>query len=126
MAKPVQETQGFSAQDEMINISRRLRTLEERYTNLDRKVELNEKNMIDWHKSTVKELRTFLSDITEIRKEINELKEKIRAVVKIMQGVAKKDDVKVMKKYLELWEPIHFVTQEQVERIVKDMLERKL
>ena len=43
-----------------------------------------------------------------------------------MQGMAKKDDVQVMKKYLELWEPIHFVTQEQVEKIVQDMLERKL
>lgn len=126
MAKQSQQAEGFSVQDELINISRRLRTLEERYTNLDRKVELNEKNMIDWHKSTLTELRTTLSDVTEIKKEINELKEKIREIVNAMRGLAKKEDVNVMKKYLELWEPIHFVTQEQVERIVEDMLERKL
>lgn len=127
MARQKQTPQpDLSAQDELINISRRLRTLEERYTNLDKKVELNEKNMIDWHKSTVTELRTTLSDITEIKKEINELKEKVRALVRTLRGLAKKEDVKVMKKYLELWEPVHFVTQEQVEKIVKDMLERKL
>ena len=113
----------FSAQDELINVSRRLRTIEERYTNIDRKVELNEKNMIEWHKGTITELKTILSDFTELKKEINELKETVRAVVRNMQGFAKKDDVAVMKKYLELWEPIHFVTQEQVEIYKKKMRE---
>ncbi len=126
MAKQPSKPDEFSAQDELINVSRRLRTIEERYTNIDRKVEFNEKNMIEWHKSTLTELKTILSDFTEMKKEINELKETLRAVVRNMQGLAKKDDVAVMKKYLELWEPIHFVTQEQVEKIVEDMLERKL
>lgn len=126
MAKQTPEAGDFSAQDELINISRRLRTLEERYTNLDKKVEFNEKNMIEWHKGSVTELRATLSDITEIKKEINEVKEKIREVVRIIMGLAKKEDVDVMKKYLELWEPVHFVTQEQVERIVEDALKRKL
>jgi hypothetical protein len=126
MAEPTTQPTGFSAQDELINISRRLRTIEERYTNLNRKVELNEKNMIDWHKNTVKELRAFMLDITDMKKSINELKEKVRAVVRSMQNLAKKDEVMVMRKYLDLWEPINFVTQEQVEKIVKDMLERKL
>jgi len=33
--------------------------------------------------------------------------------------------VESLKKYIELWEPLNFVTREEVEKIVKESLEEK-
>ena len=40
-------------------------------------------------------------------------------------SLAKKDEVKTLQKYVTMWEPIKFVTENQVEEIVKDMISKK-
>ena len=46
-------------------------------------------------------------------------------LVKELQTAAKRDEVKVLEKYINLWNPVKFVTQNEVEQIVKEMLERE-
>ena len=38
---------------------------------------------------------------------------------------AKKEHVKVLEKYINMWEPVNFVTKKDVEDIVKNMLKKK-
>ena len=46
-------------------------------------------------------------------------------IIKELQSVARKEEVKVLEKYINLWNPIKFVTSNEVEQIVNDALERK-
>ena len=46
-------------------------------------------------------------------------------LVKHMQIFAKKDEVKTLQKYVTMWEPIKFVTENQVEEIIKEQLSKK-
>ena len=39
-----------------------------------------------------------------------------------MKTSAKRDEVKVHEKYINLWNPVKFVTQNEVESIVKEIL----
>ena len=41
-----------------------------------------------------------------------------------LKNAAKRDEVKVLEKYINIWNPVKFVTQNEVESIVKDMLNR--
>jgi len=65
------------------------------------------------------------SDINEIRKEIHEIKDKLILLIKELQSVARKEEVKVLEKYINLWSPIKFVTQNEVEQIINEILEKK-
>lgn len=110
---------------EIIDMGRRLRTLEERYTNLQSKTQLTEQNMISRNRHVTTELKTFNSEVNEVKKEINEIKERILSVINELKVTAKKEEVKVLEKYINLWEPVNFVTRNEVEDIVREILSKE-
>ena len=104
----------------------RLRVLEERYTNLQTEVRVTEENMIKRNKKLSTDIKTLISDITEIRKEIHEIKDKVLMIVKELQMGAKRADVDVLKKYIDMWEPMNFVTHKEVEDLIDEKLREKV
>lgn len=121
-----QETTDFSSITTDVNtLSRRLRLLEEGFTNLRRFLQVTEENIIAKNKHYSAEIKTLASDIHEVRKEIQEIRDKLGLVIKEMQSVARRDEVKILEKYINLWNPIKFVTQNEVEQIINEVLEKK-
>ena len=124
-AKP-QEAPDISGVTTDINtLSRRLRLIEEGFTNLRRFFQVTEENMIARNKHFSAEIKTITSDITEIRKEMQEIKDKMLLVMRELQTVARKEEVKVLEKYINLWNPVKFVSQNEVEQIINEILEKK-
>ena len=107
----------------MNSVTRRLRVLEERYTNLGSKNQLTDQNMLSHSKKTYTEIKDINLEITAIKSELARLKDTIRLIVADLRDCARREDIEVLEKYLKLWEPVRFVTQSQVERIVRDVLE---
>ena len=122
--KPPQQDMS-SFRGDINNLSRRLRILEESFTNLRRALQVTEQNMLGKNKLFTTEIKTITSDISDIKKEIAEIKEKILDIVKELQTSAKRDEVKVLEKYINIWNPVKFVTQKEVEQIVKEFMERE-
>lgn len=114
-----------SFSEDMQGLGRRLRVLEESFTNLRRALQLTEQNMLDKNRMFTTEIRTIMSDISDMKKEINDVKEKMLELVRELETVAKRDEVKVLEKYINLWNPVKFVTQNEVQQIVKEMLEKE-
>lgn len=106
------------------DVVRRLRILEERYTNLRTRSQLTEQNILSKNRSFSTELKTIISDIHEIKREIEEMKNKILNLFKEIQTFASKEDVKILEKYISMWEPVNFVTQKEVEEIVKEAISK--
>ncbi len=102
---------------------RGIRTLEERYNGVVRRIQLLEQNMLNSNKKTLSEIKALNSEIADIKKQIEEVNGKIELIAKEFQTLAKKEEVDVLKKYLNLWEPVNFVTQTEVEKIVKNLIE---
>jgi len=107
--------------NELANLSRRFRTLEERTSNLIRKSQITEQNMLMNSKKVATEIKTINADISELRKIIAEMKDNMRQIVEEVKRCAKKEEIKILQKYVDMWEPINFVTRSEVERIIKDI-----
>ena len=105
------------------NLSKRLRMLEERYTKLVERIQLDEHNSMDSRKKTNVNVRTINSELDEIKSEIAEIKDRIVLIVKELKLTAKRDDVKVLKRYIEMWEPIDFVTRDELDKRIKELKE---
>jgi len=103
----------------------RLRVLEERYTNLQTELRVTEENMINRGKRLTTDIKTLTLDINELKKEINEIKDKILMIIKELQGCAKKEEIKVLQRYIEMWQPMNFVTHKEVEDIINEKLAQK-
>ena len=104
----------------------RLRILEERFLNLREKSQLTEENMLKSNKKMFGEFKSINEDLALVKREVNDVKEKISLVIAEMRNYASKQDFRVLQKYIELWQPIQFVTREEVAKIVDDALEDQL
>ncbi len=104
---------------ELSLVNRRVRVLEERYNNLRRKSQLTEQNMLATNKKSITDIKALTTEIDDIKKEVDIIKSTIRQVIDELKKTAKREEVKVLSKYINLWEPIKFVTHEEVEKIVK-------
>ncbi len=103
------------------SISRRLRMLEERYTKLVSRLQLNEHDSMDFKKRTNVNIRTINSELDEIKSEINEIKDRIILIVKELKLTAKKEDVNILKRYIEMWEPVNFVTRDELNKKLNEL-----
>jgi len=111
--------------DNMNELGRRLRTLEGRYTDLQTKSQLMEQNMLGSHKRLLSEIKSTNLDIREVKKELQEIKERLLSLITELQSCAKKEEVKVLQKYIHLWEPMNFVTRNEIQEVVEEILRNK-
>jgi hypothetical protein len=109
--------------NELNNVSRRVRVMEERYINLRRKTQVTDQNMLLNNKKLANETRMVSDDIKEAKRELADIQTKMKLIVKELRECSKKEEVTVLQKYIDMWEPINFVTRHEVEMIIRDMLE---
>src|SRR3990170_4969314 len=82
--------------NQMMNLSRRLRVLEERYDGLRKKTQMIEQNILKQSKDVQREVKTTNADVLEIRRSMEDLRTKARLIVKELMGCAKTEEVKVL------------------------------
>lgn len=109
----------------MVDADARLRNVEERLSTLQRQAEVMEQNSINNAKKTTTDIRAINAELSDIKAGINQLKEELTTVTEEIKNLARKDDVEVIKKYLDLWEPVKFVQQSELEGIFKQLAEEK-
>jgi len=120
---PVPEQRGGTASEDITRLAARLKISEERYGELRKKLLLIEQNMLSHHKNAMSEIKVLHSEITDVNSKINEIQDRILLIVKELRLTAKREDIDVMKKYVELWNPMRFITRDQVENIVKEIID---
>jgi len=101
------------------DLDRRLRILEERYGNLRKKIQLTDQNMIDSERSFGKEIREFGTEMLELKRSIVDFDEKVVIFGSEMDNVAQKTDLKILEKYLAMWNPGMFVTRKELKEYLK-------
>lgn len=110
---------------EIANLNRATKTLEDKYSNLRNKVQVMDQNMLSAAKKTSAETRALAGTLDEFRRELEDIKEKLRLIIRELKLTAKDEDVKILNNYVDAWQPMNFVTLNQVEKIVKDILEKR-
>jgi hypothetical protein len=108
---------------ELNNISRRLMVLEERYTNLRKKTQVTDQNMLTSGKKTMTEIQTTNSDIDELKKQLADIVDKMKIIVRELKECAKKQEVDVLNKYINIWQPINFITRDSALKLIRDEVE---
>ena len=84
-----------------------------------------EQNMLSRYKQLNSEIKTMLSEMTELKKEVGEMKDRMLMFIKELQMCAKKEEINTLKKYIELWEPVNFVTHNEIKEIIQEELSKR-
>jgi len=106
-------------------LARTVKIIEDKYYNLRKKVQINEENALSQNKKISDEVKIIQSDILEIKRDVDDIKGKIRLIVKELKLTAKSEDIKVVEKYLDLWEPVEFITRNEAKKMIERAIEDK-
>jgi|SRR3989344_3378638 len=96
----------------------RVRVLESRYGIMRDRIFLINQNMIQEYRKLSKEMKLIDGEIKSVKQDLNEIKNILRNVVNEMQNFARKENVKVLEKYIDFWNPLNFVTERDVIEII--------
>ena len=97
----------------------RIRVLESKYSYLrDRMVLINE-NLVNEYKKLNQEIKVVDSELKDLKNDIFEIKEALRHVLGEMKNFARKEHFQVLEKYINMWNPFNFVTEEEVLELIK-------
>jgi hypothetical protein len=120
---PSPEMMGMTEQ--LNGIAARIRVSEERFNELRKKMNFIEQNMLANHKKLLGELKSSNEEIDETRHKLAEVEDRVITIIKELRLTARKTDMDVMRRYIEFWDPVKFVNGDQVEKIVKEILEEQ-
>ena len=109
--------------EEVSQIHRRLKLLETTISNMRSKLQNLENNEVETSRDSRRDIKTLEEENDELKSSLRELKEHMRLMMHELQDSAKAQDVKVIKGYLDLWNPVNFVTQNQSRKIAKDVFD---
>lgn len=96
-----------------------LRVLESKYSYLRDRIVLINENLINEYKKLNQDIRVVDSELKDLKADIFELKEAIRHILGEMQHFASKENFKVLEKYINVWNPFNFITEEEVLKLIK-------
>ena len=108
-----------SGEDVLLELASRVRSMEGQYNLLRDRTLLVNQNLVTSHKKAQGDLQSVASDIAQLKHDIFALKETVRHLVGELQQFARTEEVKVLEKYINLWNPMRFVTEDDVKKIME-------
>jgi len=120
--KPAGPPPTAAPNEELATLARRLRLLEERYGRVENNLRNIEDHLNDLTRDFSRMLNKIKSTVDESNSRIDEMQDRMLVFIKELEMLSKKEDVDVIKKYIQYWDPVKFVQARQVEKIVKDVL----
>ena len=115
----VQQRVQQSGEDVILELASRVRSVEGQYNLLRDSTLLVNQNLVTSHKKVHGELQSLSDDISQLKHDIFALKETMRHLVGELQQFAHVEDVKILEKYINLWNPMRFVTEEDVKKMME-------
>ena len=106
----------------LADINNRVRALEGKYNLFGEHLLVINQNMIEEYKKVMREMKAINADVQKMNVEMAEIKSVGKNMVVEMDLFAKKDKVRVLEKYLDLWSPLNFVTEEQLAQVVEEKI----
>ena len=103
----------------------RLRAMENRYNLLTEKLLMVNENVIRSFKKLQENHSTLAKEILDLRQELQKLKEGVMHLSKGLAQAASQEQVKVLEKYVDLWKPFNFTTEEQVSKMIQESFKQR-
>lgn len=92
--------------------------LEGKLNSLVREVDLLKNELVKKNSAMGKEVRVMSDEVLELRRQHDHTVQKMELMIKELKQTAGLEEVQVIKKYLEFWNPLQFVSQRDLERAV--------
>src|SRR3989338_3356071 len=120
MAKPVEAppVSGFDPAKLYVWV----KGLESKTNNLLREIDILKNDFIKRANQLNKDFKTLSNDLVEVRHEQEKMNQKMALIINELKQTAGQEEVAVLKRYLEYWNPLNFVTQKDLEKAIENKI----
>lgn len=105
-------------------LATKLKLLEERYNILRKKSQLNEQNIVEMDKEQFSELKLLQKDLLETKKQVRKLTEELSGLTDEVRNFVRRHEFLVLKRYVDLWQPVDFVTRKEVNSFLRSRFKK--
>lgn len=99
----------------ILNVVERQKDLESSMDNLKEKIELIDNNSVKNFKKYYNDMKSLRQDINQVKQDLESLTEQNKKISRQLQLMANKEDVTKLERYIDLWNPMDFVTREEMD-----------
>jgi uncharacterized small protein (DUF1192 family) len=117
--KHQQESNNIATNNLLNSVATKLKIIEERYATMRRKSQITEQNIIENEKEQFQEFTLIGDDVMELKHKVKELAEKISMLQDELAHFARKDEIDVVQRYINYWNPIDYVTRKEVNAFLR-------
>ena len=103
-----------------------VKSLESKLNGLRREFELVKNNATRTSQDSKQKIKNINSELTDLQHKVSKMDQKLDLIVAELKRTAGSEELDVLKKYIEFWNPIEFVTQRDIERIVEQKVADRL
>ncbi len=104
------------------NLSGRMKLVEERIDSLRGHIDIIDNSLMEKHKAVISELREVEDSVRSMRGDLEEVKSLVERLAKRLEELASREEVKILERYVSMWQPMNFVTRNEVAAVVKSIL----
>lgn len=120
----VLESEGSEAAYILNELNSRIRILEGKYNLYGERLLVVNKNMIEEYKKLLRQMKVISEELVSLKTDMDVIKENLKEINREMQFFAKKENVKLLEKYINMWNPLNFVTEKELNKTVEEAIER--
>jgi len=103
----------------------KLRLLENKISLVEKKEESVEKNVISINNRSSARLDEINKAIRDFKDRLDDFNERFEQMIDEVRSKGSKAELDTIKKYLEYWKPIEFVTRGTAEKMIEDAIKRE-
>lgn len=112
-------------EEQISSLSNRVRVVEDRLNSINLHLELIDNTLLEKHKAVVSEVRKLQGDVRQLRGAIAELRDLTERIIRRLEAFASKEQVKVLERYIDIIQPLNFVTRSEIRALVTSILKEK-
>lgn len=99
----------------LLTVTQRQKDLESTLDTINEKIELIDHNSVSNFRKITLDIKDLRTDLKELREEITYIKDFNSKVAKQIKLMSTQDEVKKLEKYIDLWNPMNFLTRDELE-----------
>jgi hypothetical protein len=109
----------------LAEFSTRLNDMEERQRLLKERVLMLSRTMLKQGEKIGKEISLVKEDIKLVTDNMDKMKDAIQHIINESAEFARREEMRVVEKYMKLWEPLHYARIEDVKEMIKKALRKR-
>lgn len=103
----------------LVTIIQRQKDIESLLENIHEKIDLIDHNAVSDFKKVFVKTKQLGEDISDLKVEIQKIKDFNEKIPKQLKLFATVDEVKKLEKYVDLWDPMGFVSRDELEKEIE-------